>query len=73
MHEAAKGVQRDLVQAYKWYAVALSGRAAPHPEMRKIARKGQTRVEESLPASELARARRLAREWQPETVEFPSR
>lgn len=62
LYETGRGVDRDLKQAYKWFALAARGGD-------KEAMRRRDRVKWMLNANELKAAEELVRSWQPEPTE----
>ena len=65
MYVKGEGVPQDDVQAHKWLNLAAS-RTKENAEDLRLARDS---LAEKMPASQVAEAQRLAREWQPKTWE----
>lgn len=65
MYYLGQGVPRDAVQAYMWFSLATSqrGRIAAEDRKRKIDKLDV--IELQLTDDQLAKARKLAREWKP--------
>ena len=66
MYSKGEGVPQDYVQTHKWLNLAVS-RATPGES--KNFRLTRDKLAESMTASQVAEAQRLAREWQPKTWE----
>ena len=67
MYEDGAGVPKDFVQAHKWYNLAASRASSSDPDLREKAVRSRDRIAARLTPAQLARAQRLAREWQPRT------
>ena len=67
MYEFGAGVPEDLVQAHRWYNLAASRTSSSNPDLREKAVRSRDSVATRLTPAQLARAQRLAREWQPRT------
>ena len=65
MYEFGAGVPQDLVQAHKWYNLAASRASSSNPDLRETAVRSRDRMAARLTRAQLAKAQRLAREWQP--------
>ena len=63
-YRTGEGVRQDHVRAHMWLNLAVSS-SAPDTGMHEIAREERDAVANLLTADELARARRMAREWRP--------
>ena len=67
MYEFGHGVSQGLVQAHKWYNLAASRASSLDPNHREKAVRFRDRIAARLTSAQLARAQRVAREWQPRT------
>ena len=67
MYAKGEGVPEDFVQAHKWYNLAASRASSSDPDLREKAVRSRDRIAARLTPAQLARAQRLAREWQPRT------
>ena len=67
MYAKGEGVPKDFVQAHKWYNLAASRASSSDPDLREKAVRSRDRIAARLTPAQLARAQRLAREWQPRT------
>ena len=67
MYEDGAGVPQDLVQAHKWYNLAASRASGVDQDLREKAVRSRDRIAARLTPAQLAKAQRLAREWQPRT------
>ncbi len=56
MYEHGKGVTQDYVEACKWYNLAGANGQEP-------GRKNRDRLEKQMTPKQIAKARKLAREW----------
>ena len=63
-YRTGEGVRQDHVRAHMWLDLAVSS-SASDAGMHEIAREARDAVANLLTADELARARRMAREWRP--------
>lgn len=61
------GVPKDLVEAYKWFALAAS-RLKPG-DRQKQAQKDRDLAEREITAEQAAKAHKLVREWKPQSVQ----
>ena len=67
MYEIGGGVPHNLVQAHKWHNLAAFRASSSDPDLREKAVRSRDRVAARLTPAQLAKAQRLAREWQPRT------
>lgn len=67
MYEIGGGVPHNLVQAHKWHNLAAFRASSSDPDLREKAVRSRDRVAARLTPAQLAKAQRLAREWQPQT------
>ena len=65
MYEDGKGVPRDHVRAHMWFNMAAARTPAADEDLRTKAIRNRDRVARLLSPGALARAQRLAREWEP--------
>jgi len=63
MYGIGQGVPQDPIQAHKWFDLAASG--AKDDKTRKLAVKNRNIAEMKMTPSQIAEARKLAREWKP--------
>ncbi len=66
MYHNGNGVPRDRIQAYKWFNLAASRATEEKTERYRSAR---DQLAKKMPRKKIAKAQRLAREWQPQTWE----
>lgn len=71
MHENGQGMPKDYVQAYKWYGVAAA-RFPNNPDKRKLTAESRDRVAGKLKPDQLARAKKLVKDWVPVGASTPS-
>lgn len=64
-YATGQGVLRDRVQAYKWLSLAAERYPASEIERREMAIGSRDKLAAEMTATEIAEARRLAREWTP--------
>ena len=67
MYDDGEGVPQDLVQAHKWYNLAASRASGVDQDLREKAVRSRDRIAARLTPAQLAKAQRLARQWQPRT------
>jgi hypothetical protein len=67
MYSAARGTSQNLVQAHKWFNVAASRYPRSERGKREQAIRNSERLAEKMSPDEIAEAKKLAREWQPNT------
>jgi len=66
MYEWGHGVQKDYVEAHKWYDLAISELSQDDYRL-SLAREQRDRLAKRMTREEVATAQRLAIEWQPKT------
>ena len=65
--KTAPAFPRTSFKAHKWYNLAASRASSWDPDLRDKAVRSRDRIAARLTPAQLARAQRLAREWQPRT------
>ena len=65
MYERGHGVPRNLEQAHMWFNLAASRTPAAEKEDRERSVRNRDRVAALLTSTQLVRAQKMAREWQP--------
>ena len=65
MYRNGRGLPGNRVQAHKWFNLAAAH--FPPGEDRANAAERRDRVARGMTAGQIAKAQRLAREWQPKT------
>ena len=65
MYEHGHGVAQDLVQAQKWYILSASKFPASEAKSLGLVIRNRDELAARMTPSQIAEARRLAREWRP--------
>jgi TPR repeat protein len=60
-----RGVQQDLVEAYRWFDIAASRNAGTDFEAHDNAVRNRNTVAAKMTPEEIAKAQKLAKDWKP--------
>jgi len=64
LYEYGRGVPKDFVQAYKWYALAARSQAAKNPKAQSV--KNRDYIARKMTPAQLSEGQKLVDGWKPQ-------